>query len=218
MPADDAIRVLIVDDHPMFREGLRVALSTLVDVEVVGEAGDGAAAVAAALDLQPDVVVMDLAMPELLGVEATRRIVATSPHIGVLVLTMFDEDSSVFAAMRAGARGYLLKGSDQTTIALAIRAVARGEVILGPRVAAYVQQFFSAPRPSSAFPGLTTRELEVLEFVAQGRSNGDIARALVLSDKTVRNHISNIFAKLQVADRSTAIVRAREAGLGEQLA
>lgn len=210
----DALRVLLVDDHPMFLAGLRLVLSTRPGVDVVGDAVTGDEAVAAALDLQPDVVVMDLNLPGLRGIEATRQIVSTSPHIGVLVLTMFDDDESVFAAMRAGARGYLLKGADHTHVLRAIQAVAAGEVIFGPLVARRMQRFFAAPPVPAVFPGLTPREHEVLELIARGRTNPDIAHILGLSAKTVRNHVSNLFAKLQVADRAQAIVRARSAGLG----
>jgi DNA-binding NarL/FixJ family response regulator len=208
------VRVLLVDDHPMFLEGIRLVLSTQPGVDVVGAAVTGDEAVIAALELQPDVVVMDLNLPGLRGIEATRQIVATSPHIGVLVLTMFDDDDSVFAAMRAGARGYLLKGAGHAHVLRAIQAVAAGEVIFGPLVARHMQRFFAAPPVPSVFPGLTPREHEVLEMIARGRANPDIARSLGLSPKTVRNQVSNIFAKLQVADRAQAIVRARSAGLG----
>jgi DNA-binding NarL/FixJ family response regulator len=162
--------------------------------------------------------VMDIQMPELNGIEATRQIVSRSPHIGVLVLTMFEDDDSVFAAMRAGARGYLLKGAGAGDIARAIRAVGSGEAIFGPDVARRVMEYFTTPRPElsvMAFPELTDREREVLELIAQGRNNAWIARHFVLSPKTIRNHVSNIFTKLQVADRAEAIVRAREAGLGQ---
>ena len=188
-------------------------------VELVGEAGDGEEAVTLARELQPDVVVMDLQMPRVNGIEATRQIVATSPHIGVLVLTMFQDDDSVFAAMRAGARGYLLKGADENEILRAVHAVGGGEAIFGPEVATKVIEYFTVPRPShamQAFPELTEREREVLELIAQGRNNGWIARHFVLSEKTIRNHVSNIFAKLRVADRAEAIVRAREAGMGQK--
>jgi len=213
----ESIRVLIVDDHPVFRAGLRALLGSMEDTEVVGEARSGADAVEQALALQPEVVVMDLDLPDIDGVEATRRIVVTSPHIGVLVLTMFGDDDSVFAAMRAGARGYLLKGDDQDEIRRAIVAVGNGEAIFGPPIASRLMEYLSAPRPEippDVFPGLTERERQVLELIAQGLANPAIARRLDISGKTVRNHVSNIFNKLQVADRAQAIVRAREAGLG----
>lgn len=213
----EPLRVLVADDHPLFRKGLIRLLSSLEHVEVVAQAATGDEAVAAALEHQPDVVVMDLRMPDLDGVEATRRIVATSPHIRVLVLTMFEDDASVFAAMRAGALGYLLKEADEEEIARAVQSVASGEAVFGPAVARRVIQYFTTPataRPSPVFPELTNREREVLELLAQGRNNGDIARRLFLSPRTVRNHVSNIFTKLAVADRAQAIVRAREAGLG----
>ncbi len=213
----ETVHVLIADDHPMFRGGLRMALDHAQGIQVVGEATNGIEAVQLAASLQPDVVVMDLDLPGLHGVEATRRVVTESPHIAVLVLTMFDDDDSVFAAMRAGARGYLLKGADQAEIARAVLALASGEAIFGPTVARRIIEFFTKPRPADqpvAFPQLSAREREVLGLVAAGKSNSAIASALVLSNKTVRNHLSNIFSKLQVADRSEAIVLAREAGLG----
>lgn len=213
---DENVRVVLVDDHPMFRDGLKVALSAMSGVEVVAEAATGAEAVTAAAEHQPDVVIMDVNMPDLNGIDATRRIVTESPHIGVLVLTMFDEDESVFQAMRAGARGYLLKGADQADIARAVQAVARGDAIFGPALAQRLIGYFAPARGAVApFSGLTDREREVLELLARGRSNAEIARALYVSPKTVRNHVSNVFAKLQVSDRAQAIVRAREAGLGE---
>jgi DNA-binding NarL/FixJ family response regulator len=214
----DPVRTLIADDHPIFRGGLRTLLAADDLVEVVGEAVNGTEAVAMAEELQPDVVVMDIQMPELNGIEATRQIVSRSPHVGVLVLTMFEDDDSVFAAMRAGARGYMLKGAGAGDIARAIHAVGSGEAIFGPDVARRVMDFFTTPRPelaAMAFPELTDREREVLELIAQGRNNAWIARNFVLSPKTIRNHVSNIFTKLQVADRAEAIVRAREAGLGQ---
>jgi len=213
----DSIRVVIADDHPIFRDGLRGTFNSAAHTEVVAEAATGEEAVEAAAAHQPDVVVMDLHMPGLNGIEATRRIVHHSPHVGVLVLTMFEDDASVFAAMRAGARGYLLKGADKAEILRALQAVASGEAIFGPAVARRVIEYFAAPQvpgPPLAFPELTEREREVLDLIAQGHNNEAIARQLVLSQKTVRNHVSNIFAKLQVADRAQAIVRARKAGLG----
>lgn len=212
----EPLRVLVADDHPLFRQGLRTAIDADDGFEVVGEAETGAEAVARALELQPDVVVMDLQMPERNGIEATRDIVAASPHVGILVLTMFEDDDSVFAAMRAGARGYLLKGSDHDEIVRAIRAVSSGEAIFGPAIATRLMAYFAASPdgPAQAFPELTAREREVLELIAQGRSNAQIAEGLVLSQKTVRNHVSNVFTKLQVLDRAQAIVKAREAGMG----
>jgi DNA-binding NarL/FixJ family response regulator len=213
----DPIRVLIADDHPLFRDGLTAMLQAADDTELTGAATDGLQAVELALHGQPDVVVMDLHMPGMDGIEATRRIVADSPHIAVVVLTMFDDDESVFSAVRAGARGYLLKGADQEQILRAVYAAANGEIIFGTELAARVLAYFTAaPAASAIFPQLTDREREVLELVAQGRSNADIAARLQLSQKTVRNHVSNILTKLQVADRAQAIVRARDAGLGHQ--
>lgn len=212
----EPIRLLIADDHPMFRDGLRALIGSLADLSLLSEATTGEEAVALAVALQPDVVVMDLQMPGGTGIQATRRILQTSPHIGVLVVTMFEDDDSVFAAMRAGARGYVLKGAGQEEILRAIRAVAGGEAIFSPPIARRLIRYFAASRntgPTDAFPELTDREHEVLTLIARGRSNAEIGSLLVLSPKTVRNHISNIFAKLQVADRAQAIVRAREAGL-----
>ncbi|MDC7120622.1 response regulator transcription factor [Cellulomonas fimi] len=212
----EALRVLIVDDHPMYRDGLRAALEEDACLLVVAAAADGKTAIELALDLQPDVVVMDLKMPGVSGVEATRAITAASPHIAVLVLTMFDEDDSVFTAIQAGARGYVLKGAGSAEIVRAIHAVGNGEAIFGPAVARRVLDLFGGNLAPARvpFPELTAREREVLDLVARANSNRDIARHLHLSDKTVRNHISNILTKLQVADRAHAIVRAREAGLG----
>ena len=212
---EEPIRVVLVDDHPMYRDGLRLALEATAGIDVVAEAATGAAGVEEAARHQPDVVIMDVNLPDLDGIEATRRIVAESPHIGVVVLTMFDEDESVFQAMRAGARGYLLKGADHGDIVRAVTAVARGDAIFGPALALRLIDYFTAGRKAPVpFAELTEREREVLELVARGHSNGDIARELFISHKTVRNHVSNVFAKLQVADRAQAIVRAREAGLG----
>ncbi|MGB3410214.1 MAG: response regulator transcription factor [Microthrixaceae bacterium] len=214
--SDEPIRVLIADDHPMFRDGMRTVLSTEDSLELVGEAAEGPDVVRMAADLQPDVVVMDLNMPILNGIDATRQVVSASPHIGVLVLTMFDDEDSVFSAMRAGARGYLLKGAGANEVVSAIHAVVNGAVIFGPAIARRMQRFFAAPPTVTTFPELTPREHEVLELVAQGRNNPEIARLLDVSPKTVRNHVSNLFTKLQVADRAQAIVRARSAGLGGQ--
>lgn len=209
------LRALVVDDHPMFRYGVSATLDAAPDIEVVGEAAGGTAAVALAAELAPDVVVMDLNMPDLDGVEATKRIVSGDSHVGVLVLTMFDDDDFVFAAMRAGARGYLLKASRPQQIIRAVRAVGDGEAIFSPAIAARLLAFFGSAGRSreEAFPELTSREREVLRHVVEGMGNGQIARTLVLSPKTVRNHVSNILRKLHVADRNQAISRAREAGL-----
>lgn len=212
----EPVRIVLADDHPVFRDGLRGLLSSLPNMAVVAEAGTGAEAVAAAQCHHPDVVVMDLHMPGLNGIEATRRIVGADPGIGVLVLTMLEDDDSVFAAMRAGARGYLLKGADQDEIAMAVRAVAGGDAIFGPAIARRVINYFSAPQPSpQPFAELSAREREVLDLIAAGHANPAIASQLFLSHKTVRNHVSSIFTKLQVADRAQAIVRARQAGLGQ---
>lgn len=211
------IRVLLADDHPVFRHGLRALLGSLPDVEVVGEGTDGAEALQLVAETNPDVVVMDLQMPGVDGVAATREIVRSHPGCGVLVLTMFEDDESVFSAMRAGARGYLVKGADSPDVERAITAVARGEAIFGPGVAERVLGYLTRPlsaRDEVVFPELTDREREVLELLAAGHSNGAIASRLSLSPKTVRNNVSSIFSKLQVADRAEAIVRARRAGLG----
>jgi DNA-binding NarL/FixJ family response regulator len=211
----DKIEILIADDHPVFRFGLAALLNASPDLTVVAEAASGEAAVALAAEHQPDVVVMDLNMPGLGGLEAIRRIHATTPSIGVLVITMFDDDS-VFAAMRAGARGYLLKGAEPEETLRAVRVVAAGEAVFSPVIAKRVMEFFGTSRPAAAaplFPELTEREREVLALVAQGYTNAAIAERLVLSPKTVRNHVSNIFSKLQVADRVAAVLRAKEAGL-----
>ena len=213
----EPIRVLIADDHPLFRDGLAALLNDGADTELAGMASSGTEAIELAREAQPDVVVMDLHMPGLNGIEATRRIVADSPHIAVLVLTMFDDDDSIFAALRAGARGYLLKGADRVQIRCGIHAAANGEIVFGAELAARMLGYFTAtPAPPPIFPQLTDREREVLELVAQGRANAAIATRLGLSQKTVRNHVSNILTKLQVADRAQAIVQARDAGLGHQ--
>ncbi len=214
---EDAVRVLIADDHPLFREGMRGRLDRVTDVAVVGEAASGDEAVELARKLEPDVILMDIKMPGLNGIEATREILRASPRVGVLVLTMFEDDDSVFAAMRAGAKGYLLKDSGGEGVVHAIRAVASGEAVFGPGVAERIIGFFSVSRsaaPRRAFPELTEREEEVLSLVAQGKSNQEISRQLFVSLKTVRNHVSNILVKLQVADRAQAVIRARDAGIG----
>jgi DNA-binding NarL/FixJ family response regulator len=211
------IRVLIADDHRPFREGLLRLLELIPDAEGVGEAADGDEAVRQAHELQPDVILMDLHMPGLNGIEATRLLRETSPHIGILVLTMFEDDESIFAAMRAGARGYLLKGADRGEIGRALTAVSHGEAIFSASVAQRLMQYFSTAhtsRPEQPFPQLSDREREVLELIGQGLSNTAIAQRLVLAPKTVRNHVSRVFTKLQVADRGQAIIRARDAGLG----
>jgi DNA-binding NarL/FixJ family response regulator len=213
----ERLRVLIVDDHPTFRAGLRALLATDERLRVVAEASTGAAAISAVASSTPDVVLMDVHMPGVDGVEATRRIVDTAPHVAIVVLTMHDDDGTVFAALRAGARGYLLKGAPRAELLRAIHAAAAGEALFGPPIARRMMAYFGRPAPAAAppFPELSAREREILELVAAGRSNGDIAGSLGVAPKTVRNHVSTIFAKLQVRDRSEAIVRAREAGLGE---
>jgi len=211
------LRVLLADDHPVFRKGLSALLTSLPDTTVVGEAASGEQAVALAAHSAPDVVVMDLNMPDMNGVEATRHILAHRPSTSVLVLTMSEDDESVFAAMRAGARGYLLKGADTDEVVAAITAVARGEAIFGRTVAQRILGFLTQPLTAfdtHLFPELSTREREVLDLIAAGVNNADIAKRLYLSPKTVRNHVSSVFTKLQVADRAQAIVRARAAGLG----
>lgn len=209
------IRLVVADDHPMVRDGLRALIGSVPTMEVVAEAATGREAIRAAVVNQPDVLIMDLHMPEVDGVAATTEIARVAPATAVLVLTMFDNDESVLAAMRAGARGYLVKGAGQVEIVRAVAAVAAGEVIFGPGVARQVLQHFTAP-PSSgpAFPELTRREREVLDLVAADLPNATIAARLGLTTKTIGNHTSAIFAKLQVADRAEAIVRARRAGLG----
>lgn len=216
-PGVEPLRVLIVDDHPTFRAGLRALLATDERLRVVAEASTGAGAITAVASSAPDVVLMDVHMPGVDGVEATRRIVDAAPHVAVVVLTMHDDDGTVFAALRAGARGYLLKGAPRAEILRAINAAAAGEALFGPAIARRMMAYFGRPAPSAAppFPELSAREREILELVAAGWPNADIARSLGVAPKTVRNHVSTIFAKLQVRDRSEAIVRAREAGLGD---
>jgi DNA-binding NarL/FixJ family response regulator len=212
------ITVLLVDDHPVVRRGLAALLGTLDDFEVVGEAEDGETAVREAQLLRPDVVLMDVRMPGLDGVEATRRIRKAVPDTAVLMLTMYDEDATVFTAMQAGARGYLLKGAEQDEIADAIRAVVRGQAIFGAAIATRLLDHFAnppAPVPDDEpFPELTPRERDILGLLAQGRRTSEIAATLHLSPKTVSNNLTTIFTKLEVTDRTAAVIRARERGLG----
>ena len=209
------VRVVLADDHPVVRAGLAALLGSLPDVEVVAVAADGFGAVKEVVLHRPDVAILDLQMPGQDGFAATREIRRVAPDVAVLVLTMSDDDDSVFAAMRAGARGYLVKGAEQEEIGRAVHAVASGEAIFGPGVAQRVLRFFATPIPvADPFPELTAREREILDLLAAGLTNSAIAVRLGLSPKTVANHLSSIFAKLQVADRAQAILRAREAGLG----
>lgn len=210
--------VLVVDDHALFRAGMLAVLSAMDDVEVVGEAADGESALVAIERFNPQVVLMDLRMPGIGGLAATARVVDRHPEVAVVVLTMSEDSDSVFAALRAGARGYLLKEAAAGDVQRTIAAVARGEAVFGPRVAEQVVGFFSAVVPNSAgpqaFPELTGREREVLEFMARGLGNADIARRLFLSEKTVRNRVSDILAKLRARTRAEAVARARDAGIG----
>jgi DNA-binding NarL/FixJ family response regulator len=213
----EPLRVLIADDHLLFRDGLRALLESAADMELSGEAVTGQEVVEQAARLLPDVIIMDIQMPGMSGIEATRLISHASPHIGILVVTMFEEDHLVFAAMRAGARGYVLKGANHAEMLRAIRAVGNHEAIFSPAIATRLMEYFSQMRPTTlpqVFPELSEREREILNLITQGHKNAEIAQRLVLSEKTVRNHVSNIFSKLQVADRAQAIIRARDAGLG----
>ena len=214
----ETLRILVAEDHPLFRKGMISLLSSVPEFEVVGEATSGKEAIARAGELQPDVVLMDLQMPGGNGIEATREIVHESPSIRVLVITLFEDDDSVFMALRAGARGYVLKDADEEELVRAIRAVGRGEAIFSPAVAERVLAYFAgSPRAAPlAFPTLTDREREILNLIARGYPNPSIAKELSLSTKTVGNYVSNIFTKLQVADRAQAMIRAREAGLGRE--
>ena len=211
----DPLRVLIADDHPIVREGLRAVLSTVPGFELVGTAATGQEALAVAAATGPDVVVMDLHMPELDGVAATRALLAEQPTVAVLILTMYDDDEMLVAALRAGARGYLLKGASHTDIAQALRAVAAGGAVFGSGIADLVLGHISGRPADTPFPELTPREREILGLLADGRGNQDVARRLYLSPKTVRNHIANILAKIGAPDRAQAIAMARSAGLGE---
>lgn len=222
-PSTRPVRVLIVDDHRLFREGMRAILESEASVEVVGEAESGQEALARADELAPDVVLMDIHMPDMSGVEATRSLTAEHEDIRVIMVTMLEEDASVFAAMRAGARGYILKGAGKREVLRAIAAVAEGEALLGPAVASRLMDFFhsleSQPVEGAAaqlFPELTERELEVLGLLAAGENSTQIAERLSLSPKTVSNHLSHIYGKLQVADRAEAMLKARQAGLGRE--
>ncbi|WP_427891516.1 response regulator [Kribbella sp. GL6] len=208
------IRVVLADDHPVVRAGLAALLSSLPGIDVVGVAATGREAIREVVTTRPDVAVLDLQMPDLDGFAATRELARSAPEVAVLVLTMFEDDDSVFTAMRAGARGYLVKGAEQEEIARAIRAVAAGEAIFGPGIARRVLTFFAAPPPTDPFPELTTREREILDLLAAGLSNPAIATRLDLAPKTVANNVSTIFTKLGTADRATAIIQARNAGLG----
>jgi DNA-binding NarL/FixJ family response regulator len=212
------LRVLIADDHPLFRDGMRGLLSTQPDMTVVGEAITGEEAVRLTGELEPDVILMDIKMPGLGGIEATRRILAAHPSVRVLVVTMFEDDATVFTAMRAGARGYVLKDDDKDDVLGAVRTVGRGGAVFGPGVAARLADFLITARAAvskETFPVLTDREREMLHLMAKGASNAEIGRLLSLRPKTVANYVSNILHKLQVADRKEAAVRAREAGLGQ---
>jgi len=226
----EAIRILIADDHLFYREGVRTLLKGVPEVEIVGDATSGDEAVAQATELQPDIVLMDIKMPGLNGIEATRHILQNHSRIGVLIVTMFDDDETVFAAMRAGARGYLLKDADREELLRAVSAVYRGEAIFSPVIAQRMVQYFAslaaqarAPehtvggssQSARPFPDLTEREREVLELLAQGHNNPVIAERLILSVKTVQNHVSSILGKLQAVDRAQVIVRARDAGFGK---
>jgi DNA-binding NarL/FixJ family response regulator len=215
----EPLQILVADDSAAFRAGLAALIASVEGVTLVGEAENGDEAVAMALELQPDIVLMDLSMPGRNGIEATRAIVSGAPHIAVLVLTMHEDDESVFAAVQAGARGYLVKGTRQAELLRALHSVAEGGAVFGPAIAGRLVAFFAAaaqvttPTP---FPDLTAREREILDLIARGRANAQIAETLGLSTKTVRNYVSNIFTKIQVVDRSQAIVKARDAGIGHR--
>lgn len=213
----DTIRILIADDHPMFRKGVRAILALSPNFDIVAEAANGEEAVTLAETHQPDVILMDVAMPGMHGIEAARRILRDSPHIHILMMTMSEDDETIFAALQSGARGYVVKGVDQEDLLRAITAVSRGEAIFSPTIARKVLDYFASARHTilmDVFPELTRREFELLTLLTQGLDNSEIAERLSLSPKTVRNHLSNVFSKLQVADRAEAILRAREAGLG----
>ena len=211
----ESIRVMIADDHPVFRHGLASLLEPLPGIEVVARASDGAEAVALAAEHRPDVIVMDVQMPEVNGIEATRRIVAADGDVGILVITMGEDDGTVLSALRAGARGYLRKGAEQEEIVRAIVTVHGGGVVFGASLAARIAEVLApAVRPERPFPELTERETEILDRIAAGRNNAQIAAELYLSPKTIRNNVTSILAKLQATDRAEIIIRARDAGLG----
>ena len=215
------VRVVLADDHPMVRYGIAAVLADAPEVEVVGEAADGASLLEAVREHRPDVVVTDLDMPGMSGAEATRELRSSHPDLAVLVLTLHEDDESLFAALRAGARGYLLKGADRAELVRAILSVAAGEAVYGAAVASRIVQFFTGAKQEYAaqvFPELTDRERDVLNLIAGGKRNSEIAGALGLSDKTVRNHVSNVLLKLQVPDRTAAALKARESGLGDPAA
>lgn len=219
--SEEAIRLLVADDHALFREGLQALFAAMRGITIVGEAATGEDTVALAEKMQPDVILMDINMPGLNGIAATRQILQANATIGVIMVTMLEDEASLFAAMRAGARGYVLKGAHHEELLQAVRAVASGQVLFGPSTASRILSFFqnieASLRPSlpeDVFPELTPREREVLALIAQGAKNSLIAEQLVISDKTVRNHITSIFSKLQVADRAQAIIKARDAGMG----
>jgi DNA-binding NarL/FixJ family response regulator len=211
------VRILVADDHPLFRDGIQLLLSTTEDLEWIGEATNGDETVQLAHELQPDLILMDVKMPGINGIEATRQIIGAQPQIGILIITMFEDDAAVFAAMKAGARGYILKEAQKDDILRAIRSVARGEAIFGPEIAARLSDVFSTSNPTvskALFPTLTTREREILHLMVQGSSNAQVAQLLSLSGKTVANYVSNILSKLQVIDREEAVQQARSAGMG----
>jgi DNA-binding NarL/FixJ family response regulator len=216
MTTDRSIRVVIVDDHPLVRQGLEAVLDSVRDVAVVGQAQDGRAAVEVVAETEPDVVLMDLQLPELSGLEATREILEARPETAVLVLTMFEDDATVHAAIAAGAVGYLLKGADGEDILAAVRSAAAGQAVFGAALTQRLRTFFgNSGAPNAAlFPELTTREREILDRLAAGLTNVEIGRVLFLSPKTVANNVSTILTKLNLSERGQAIVRARDAGLG----
>jgi DNA-binding NarL/FixJ family response regulator len=216
----DTIRLLVADDHALFREGLQALFSTTPGIEIVGEAASGEETVALAEALLPDIILMDINMPDVDGIQATRRVLRSNQTIGVIMVTMLEDDAALFSAVRAGARGYVLKGAHHEELLQTVRAVANGQVLFGPSTASRIMGFFQdieaevkPSQPEESFPELTPRELEVLYLIAQGANNQQIAERLVITDKTVRNHITSVFSKLQVADRAQAIIKAREAGL-----